>query len=596
MMGDEEILRLSRELVDTYSPHNKSQISIPLTEKHYYILSISKFILLKESVVKKDEIEIETREGKRKLELITFNLAENIDFFNSIQFFIDQIGEENNLNLKALLQIFSIKDLPRVTILPEGITNRLHIFSEYLDNGSNHDLENIKFYIYFYHTIRNQLAHGDYKINSDKKSIELSIKGNSINIPISLLNSINLIVGENSYSDEYLSIFNKNILKKYEPEVEDYYNKYYINKRKNNNEYLHNVLDGYYLKKKDPLVQNISNDINEVKDISKIIELLKKLRRQLSSPTFDYSTIRGNLDELEIKKLIVLIDSLTADNLEKLGESALNNLEVREIIDEISEILGVRTAEETPYIASLYNYCQIVAARIEKSDDYSLIHMSRIIKTANPLIGKDRDERKDVVSANKEIGKACRTYNRQMEKYQSADAIVGRLNATFKLITELLSKLNERNQALVKVIRNSIQHGNFIPLKNDDRVNIRLIDQSKHTDDSTINFDYTVDSNDLYETMQEVAIVPNTMFMQNYDNENLIFNSSFTLNNLYEELEVIVSKEILDKVKTNLNTFLEDLYYKNFELEEILNLPLERVFNDIKSLRNQNNKMGGKKS
>lgn len=236
-ISDKDILiKLARELTDKFLNHKEYK----LRKEHFIMFSISKFILLKEMLVKKD-----TRT-------------------NTLYF--DDIKNERYIEMIMLLAKEIKKD--GVVSYDRDVTQ---LESQSLDNK-------LKEAIWIFNKVRDSLAHGRYEIDLDNDAINIDNDFSSdlsnpfklvCTIPVSLLNSISYYVeyGNTSlekYKDvklKYLNIFeidkdlfykNNDYLKKilYNNKEEiDYKSSSYINKT---------VTDGLILSKEDEIKEIIS--------------------------------------------------------------------------------------------------------------------------------------------------------------------------------------------------------------------------------------------------------------------------------------------------------------------------------------------------
>ena len=603
MMDEQDIIRLSKELVETYSPyHNKSDKE--LTEEHYYVLTISKFILMKEKIVKKDEIEVIDNNGeKRRSETITFQIDNNIDYLSGIMFFVDKVAEENNLDLAELYQLFESKDLWKVSIEPVDYANKVIVSPNKLSTTTDNNLNNLKFFIYFYHAVRNQLAHGDYHINKEKSSVEVTIYGKKLNVSIELMNCIGLILNKGEKHEE-LTGFEKKFTITHSSI--NYFNEYqqtpssilFDNIVANDNK--KTFIQSMKYSKENKLFNYEEKDYYNKK--IEIIDILKSLKKIMSNPNLLDRITNNKLNQSEKKKLYSLVNELLQTD-KKYLEELINreDTKAKSMLLEIIKILGLKiTPELSVYIASLYNYSQVVCAHKKDDDDYRCVHMSRITKVANPGKGIDGEPDKEIAEIIKLIKRECSRLNSAMNKNKGDGAIVGRVNSIKVFFINVLSLLAARNSKIISDIRNAIEHGNFKPEDMvDGRVSIELFDQLKHTDPDSRNFECVVDSNDLFNLIQEIETAPSqleTEFLpenQQDIEDKKIIAPDFTLKSFLEEIKILVSQRTYERLKANLEQYIRDLYKKTDMIDDILNIPIERILYDALALSYQDNKMKG---
>ena len=109
-----------------------------VNREDYFLFQISKFLLLKESMIKKDSNE----------STIYFNIVENHQYLKAIIYIVDYVREHGTL--------ISNTDI-KVIISPTGFTASAKL----------------KSYIRDFHKIRDSISHGRYHIDSDKGCIVL---------------------------------------------------------------------------------------------------------------------------------------------------------------------------------------------------------------------------------------------------------------------------------------------------------------------------------------------------------------------------------------------------------------------------------------
>ena len=101
--------------------------------------------------------------------------------------------------------------------------------------------------------------------------------------------------------------------------------------------------------------------------------------------------------------------------------------------------------------------------------------------------------------------------------------------------------------------------------------------------------------------MQEIETAPSqleTEFLpenQQDIEDKRIIAPDFTLESFLEEIKILVSQRTFEKIKANLKQYIRDLYKNTDMINDINNIPIERVLHDAISLSYQDNQMKGEK-
>lgn len=498
----------------------------------YLMFQISKFILLKESMIKKDN----DNEHKK----IYFNIEENKKYLKAIIYIVDYVRKNGTLKSNNI----------EVIIEPNSYPNN----------------EELKSYIRDFHKIRDSFAHGGYDPDSandciilNNDNIEPECKLDSKGLPVE--NNPNTYIIRCKLPIEVLEVFtyifenpteniNKIEADKMKNKIEQIRYKYnyikdnndiinnyklngFINNYNNiNTEYLNNnnitnhklinnkEINTEYLnnntinhKLNINKYKNINNDINKIAE-EKEIELNKLLKQLLNSNLLSLQEKNIFLDH--IKKYISINQKLDLDNsIVKNNKKPTNNYikKLSIVIKEISTIIGVKSnPEEMIKVSSVYNYMQLVLSfkneeiNHQNKNNLGKIRMSRInpdyskrtdfkeintsIKECVKKIIKKLGDRKNIKGEVIKEGKISNYIKNP--KIDIREAINNEIKIYYE---EILSLLAKRNDKIITSIRNSINHGN---IKEENGV-LQLHDQIKQNDSSIKTFECSGTPADFYE-------------------------------------------------------------------------------------------------
>ena len=158
------LIKLSRELVENLLNGNKQKLG----KEYFFMFSISKFVLLKERILKKDSTN----------NILYFNNVKNAKYIPSILSFADEIKKNGNYQI-----------------------NNTSIRLEKTDRDSQKLAEAL----WIFNKVRDSLAHGQYTIDLENDSILINNDHSNdrnnayklvCSIPIKLLNSISFYIEE----------------------------------------------------------------------------------------------------------------------------------------------------------------------------------------------------------------------------------------------------------------------------------------------------------------------------------------------------------------------------------------------------------------
>ena len=242
------LIKLSRELVENLLNGNKQKLG----KEYFFMFSISKFVLLKERILKKDSTN----------NILYFNNVKNAKYIPSILSFADEIKKNGNYQI-----------------------NNTSIMLEKTDRDSQKLAEAL----WLFNKVRDSLAHGQYTIDLENDRILINNDHSNdrnnayklvCSIPIKLLNSISFYIEEiNKKTDE------KELSKSYREYLEKIATNYDIDTKKlfdnnyiiNINKYYNNKLkmdnykyNNYYYIDNNKYYNNTYNINNEFINKSKI--------------------------------------------------------------------------------------------------------------------------------------------------------------------------------------------------------------------------------------------------------------------------------------------------------------------------------------
>ena len=427
-----------------------------LNPNEYYILQISKFILLKEKLIKKD----------RKS-----NLHFDYDCYHEYVPTIKEIGDTLIKNATKL----QIKNVLNVIIEPEKYNN---------------DLE-LKYYILLIHKLRDCLAHGTYDVDFKKRVILINNDTNDMDlityIPMDLIEKFTYIKMPTRISHykkiDYkgLDIGNKDNI---------YFNNYKYNNI-DNNQYIYNRKDN---------IEYISPDIERRSNKYKIeeLEVLRSLivyANSIGLPHEFLDSIAKQVKQTGIQ--------------EEFGKRIPIVFTIKSLVDEISSIIGIKTKSANPYaFVATYNYMQIYLSNKyhelwnKRPEILSHLRLSKI----NPIFSPNPDSYKLINDTIRNIIKRTR---KAIEKYKFVsnitykEKILNDINTSFKNnIGSILKILGNRNMDIITGIRNSIEHGNFMDFDGE----VVLYDKDDQNDDESVNFISMGSCKDYFELIETLDL------------------------------------------------------------------------------------------
>ena len=385
------LIKLSRELVENLLNGNKQKLG----KEYFFMFSISKFVLLKERILKKYSVN----------NILYFNNVKDAKYIPVILSFADEIKKNGNYQI-----------------------NNTSIRLEKTDRDSQKLAEAL----WLFNKVRDSLAHGQYTIDLENDSILINNdNSNDINnayklvcsIPIKLLNSISFYIEEiNKKIDEKeLSRAYREYLEKmatnYDIDTKKLFdnnyiiniNKYYNNKLKlddykyyndyDNNKYCNNTynINNEFINKD----KNFERKTKQNKDFISTDEIDDdKIKKLLNNLTIEelYRVVKLLLEykptsekqKEQINQIIKKFKSLV-DQRVKLEEQKIFDAKSSKLMSEISDILGIKVGtKNADATIALYMYMNLMFSQSSEID-YSHICLRNLIIDVNPYKYKDKD-------------------------------------------------------------------------------------------------------------------------------------------------------------------------------------------------------------
>jgi len=515
-----------------------------INREDYYMFLVSRFLLLKEMIIKKDS----------ENNVLYFNYDKNKKYLPAIKYIVDYIKRNGMIKCNS------------TTVVIEP---------------SKYNTSDLQFYIWTFNKIRDSFAHGMYDFDLSKNQLVINNDHSNSNnsyalkcsLPIEMLEFFTYAVErpKNKYSEEEIEEFKEQSKKmrnnfgynNYDvsDKIIKNYNDYFINSKNiekniyktnniNNDIYNNkNINNDIYNNK------NINNDVyninninyekidnynlyNNVKEQEEILELLlliikssNKLTEEQRRFLYDYLRRLGFIDsDYKVNKYYVLKNEKTDKKyIEKLAT----------VISEISTILGIKsTANNILKTAALYNYMQLTFSLNEfdfqsKEEKESLGYLK--ISKLNPKYLKYNnsklEENDDSQYAIKirAIQKFTENFviriNQRIEQYKQNPSSSFRqsINDLFKKYYEdIIDAFADKNSFILTSIRNSIEHANI----HDVNGQIMLNDQGNQNNNHSINFC-------CYGTADDFLEITNAL-------ESGVSEDEFTFDDFLNELKSVI--------------------------------------------------------
>lgn len=562
------LIRLSRELVENLLNRNKQKLG----KEYFFMFSISKFILLKERILKKDSAN----------NILYFNNVKDAKYIPAILSFADEIRENG---------IYQI--------------NNTSIRLEKTDRDSQKLAEAL----WLFNKVRDSLAHGQYTIDLENYSIMINNDHSNdrnnayklvCSIPIKLLNSISFYIEEINKKTDEKELFRayREYLKKIETDydidtkklfdnnyiikINKYYNMLKIDNYKYNN-YIDN--NKYYTN-----TYNINNSKNFTKGIKQnedftfldeidnnqikktlnniIIEELYRLVKLI----LEYKPTSEKQKE-QINQIIRKFKSLVDQRI-KLEEQKIFDVKTSELMSEISDILGIKTGtRNADATIALYMYMNLVFSQSSEID-YSHICLRNLIIDVNPYKYEDKvldnlnlsDNEKQKISSTinfeknymnikNYINKLCVEFSEKMDT--RIEAYYNNPSESFRhslmdiyavFYTSIMNSIGNRNQLIITSIRNSVEHGNYYVNKNGSLI---LYDQTDHSDNKSIKILCGALPQQLFDITKTIELGDS--------------KDKYIIDDFFKELETIVDKTTLNCIMNTMNSFSKIIFGKDID-------------------------------
>lgn len=559
---------ITEKFLDDDNPH--------FGQDAFYMFSVSKFILLKERIIKKDTVN-------------------NILYFDNNKF---------KGYIPIILEFYK-------QILESGDYKKNNTIVELTDKSV--ELNSLEDAIWCFNKVRDSLAHGKYGFNFRHKCITIDnvAEDNSYllkcEIPIDLLNSFTFFGEENidKLDKENLKELYKTYIKKmsrnfefdnnvyYNPYIYNYisYNDYIIKNKNIINDY---IIDNGKINNDTYNYSNINNDliITTKHEYAKNNNSYKKLEKDLVIDKEIDFFLNQEIDKLSIEELcklskllllvkpknqkekeqiIVLLKQfkilLSQYNVEK--ENKEFNKKTEELICEMQKILGIKNECKNPNgIISLYSYMSLVFSQIEEID-YSKLKIHSMLISFTP---KNKIEGTAINYFNtiESIKRKCTEFNLKIESHifnygnnRSQKYRHSLMDSFAKFYTEIMGTMGTKNKFVIDSVRNAVEHGNY---KYHKKGYIVMYDQTDHNDDETIKF--------------VAAVNPKTLFNISKQIESSK-NDEFLLRDFVQQLSPIIGNELFERTWNNLKQLSNIIFGKELNLDYTMENMYHEVFATI---------------
>ena len=568
------LIKLSRELVENLLNGSKQKLG----KEYFFMFSISKFVLLKERILKKDSLN----------KILYFNNVKDAKYIPAILSFADEIKKNGNYQIN-------------------NTSIRL--------KKTDRDSQKLAEALWLFNKVRDSLAHGQYTIDLENDSILINNDHSNdrnnayklvCSIPIKLLNSISFYIEEiNKKTDEKeLSKAYREYLEKiatnYDIDTKKLFdnnyiiniNKYYNNKLKLDDYKYYNDYDNnkYY---NNPY--NINNEfINKDKNFER---KTKQNKDFISTDEIGDDKIKKLLNNLTIEELYRLVELLLeykptsekqkeqinqiikkfkslVDQRIKLEEQKIFDAKSSKLMSEISDILGIKVGtKNADATIALYMYMNLVFSQSSEID-YSHICLRNLIIDVNPYKYEDKDldnlnlsdnERKKISSTinfeknymniKNYINKLCVEFSEKMDT--RIEAYYNNPSESFRhslmdiyavFYTSIMNSIGNRNQLIITSIRNSVEHGNYYVNKNGSLI---LYDQTDHSDNKSIKILCGALPQQLLDITKSIELGDS--------------KDKYNMDDFFKELETIVDKTTLNNIMNTMNNFSKIIFGKDID-------------------------------
>lgn len=570
------LIKLSRELVENLLNGNKQKLG----KECFFMFSISKFVLLKERILKKDSAN----------NILYFNNVKDAKYIPAILSFADEIKKNGNYQI-----------------------NNTSIRLEKTDRDS----QKLAKALWLFNKVRDSLAHGQYTIDLENDSLLINNDHSNdrnnayklvCSIPIKLLNSISFYIEEinrktdkkdlskayREYLEKIASNYDIDTKKLFDNNYIINIDKYYNNKLKIDN---HKYYNNYYIDNN--YYDNIYNINNEYLNKTKTVEKQPKQNQEFTSTDeIDDNKIKKLLNNLTIEELYRLVKLLLeykptsekqkeqinliikkfkslVDQRIKLEEQKVFDAKSSELMSEISDILGIKVGtKNADATIALYMYMNLVFSQ-NNEIDYSHICLRNLIIDFNPYKYVDKDlDNSDLTDDEKQkigniinfernyiniknyINKLCIEFSEKMES--RIESYYNNPSENFRhslmdiyadFYTSIMNSIGNRNQLIITSVRNSVEHGNYYVNKNGSLI---LYDQSDHSDNKSIKFLCGALPQQLFDITKTIELGDS--------------KDRYIMDDFFKELETIVDKTVLNIIMNTMNNFSKIIFGKDINV------------------------------
>ena len=448
------------------------------SKKNYIMLQISKFLLLKESIIKKDCND----------KILYFDIDGNEDYLDSV-IYIVELFKKNGGTIKT-------NSIP-VVISNKGV--------ECKDDGTNHIFYNFTKqqlieYVKEFQKIRDAFAHGAYHIDCEKNCIEFDNCGVSELGEYELIGSLPVIALEKfnaKITEQYYNVLSSEFFPK-----ESLYNNPDLRQINNSKSDLpvidsrditeqpelqahFKVFDGLSESKLSAESSRNNEYIEESKAMEKELNSLLQTLLLSKNISIEYKTQIVNLlhkyELLDIDVVLTDEDLLDKIYICRKDPDEKYIYKIGLVIDEIASLIGIGIKDIQAYdshvdfstmIAAVYNYMQIYLSfeldniSSPNKQNLGMIRMSKL----NPQFTVNNNNE----CSNNEYAEKINKIKRRVDKYIeimaekielynnicSPTLLESILRVHDDFCVSIVSDFADKNRNILNAIRNSLDHGN----------------------------------------------------------------------------------------------------------------------------------------
>jgi len=531
-MRMESLIELSKNLTE----HLLSKKRGKLGKEYYFMFSVSKFILLKEKILKKGFVK--NPETNKKVTVFKFNNLENKKYIPVIMDLYNYIKTNGSFKIKE-----------------EQVQ---------LENPNSNQKELVTALLVL-NKLRDSIAHGKYSFDFDNESLVVDNDNTSkgyrliCSIPFVLLNKFSFFIEELEDKDV---LNEEELLIKYYKYLNDLSSIYKFNPKVIYNNMILN--EDEYIKKIELLKYN--NKLNYIptsETINKIVNEMNLKELNYLIKLLEQYNPKNNFEETLIQRIFSEYDLIISRKLQLEEELEKNDKETRQLISEIKKILKIKDRDMIiDSVPTLYNY-MCLSFSLEPNIDYLFLSTEGL-----DIECRDKNYKEIIESIRTECKEFKENRELEIEKYYrepndvDLKKLIVRLAKFYYLIVK---KYNAKNSILTTSIRNSIEHGNFFYINNG---NILLYDLRNQWDISTIKFTCSSNVEDLFAFTNQV-------------NDKKI-KEKYNLNMFFQELKKIISEELYIEIFTILNELSNIAIGKDLDLDCSMKMYIKTIATALK--------------